>query len=72
MAKIRITQKKSSIGATQRQKATLQALRLRKIDSVAEHTENEQINGMVKKSFTSCECRESKINIPEIINDGFK
>lgn len=49
MAKIRITQKKSSIGSTQRQKATLQALGLRKIDGVAEHTENEQINGMIKK-----------------------
>ena len=49
MAKIRIIQRKSSIGATKRQKDTLLALRLRKINGVAEHTENEQINGMVKK-----------------------
>ena len=49
MAKIKVTQRKSSIGATQRQKDTLQALGLRKINGVAEHTENEQINGMIKK-----------------------
>ena len=49
MAKIKIKQVKSSIGSTQRQKATLEALGLRKINSIAEHTENEQINGMVKK-----------------------
>jgi len=49
MAKIRITKRRSSIGATERQKATLQALGLGKIDSVAEHTENDQIKGMVRK-----------------------
>jgi len=49
MAKIKITQIKSTIGATQRQKDTLIALGLRKINSSSEHTENNQINGMIKK-----------------------
>ncbi|MCF6366106.1 MAG: 50S ribosomal protein L30 [Bacteroidales bacterium] len=49
MAKIRITKRRSSIGATERQKATLQALGLGKINSVAEHNENDQIKGMVRK-----------------------
>ena len=49
MAKIRITQKKSTIGATQRQKDTLTALGLRKINATVEHTENDQINGMIRK-----------------------
>ena len=49
MAKIRITQKKSSIGATQRQKDTLIALGLRKINASTEHTENDQIKGMIRK-----------------------
>lgn len=49
MAKIRITKTKSAIGATVRQKATLQALGLGKINSVAEHNETEQIKGMVRK-----------------------
>lgn len=49
MAKIKIKQVKSSIGSTKRQKATLEALGLRKLNSTAEHKENEQINGMVKK-----------------------
>lgn len=49
MAKIRITKTKSSIGSTVRQKATLTALGLGKMNSVAEHTETEQIKGMVRK-----------------------
>lgn len=49
MANIRITKIKSTIGATKRQINTLQALGLRKIGSVAEHTENEQIKGMIRK-----------------------
>jgi len=49
MAKIRITKTKSSIGSTVRQKATLTALGLRKMNSVAEHNETEQIKGMVRK-----------------------
>lgn len=49
MAKIRIIQKKSSIGSTLRQKRTLQALGLRKIDSKVEVEATPQILGMVNK-----------------------
>jgi len=49
MAKIRITKRRSSIGSTVRQKATLEALGLGKINSTVEHTENDQIKGMVRK-----------------------
>lgn len=49
MAKIRIKKTKSSIGSTVRQKATLQALGLGKMNSIAEHNETEQIKGMVRK-----------------------
>ncbi|HDJ34127.1 MAG TPA: 50S ribosomal protein L30 [Bacteroidetes bacterium] len=49
MAKIRIIQKKSSIGSTRRQKRTLQALGLRKIDSTVEVEATPQILGMVNK-----------------------
>jgi len=49
MAKIIIKQTKSKIGATKRQKDVLQALGLRKMNSVVEHEENNQIKGMVEK-----------------------
>lgn len=49
MAKIKIKMTKSSIGSTVRQKATLKALGLGKMNSVVEHTETEQIKGMVRK-----------------------
>ena len=49
MAKIRIKQTKSKIGSSKRQKRTLEALGLRKINSVVEHEASPQIMGMVKK-----------------------
>jgi large subunit ribosomal protein L30 len=49
MAKISIKQTKSKIGSTQRQKNTLQALGLRKMNSVVVHEENNQIKGMISK-----------------------
>ncbi len=49
MAKIKITKRKSSIGSTARQKATLTALGLGKINSSAEHEETDQIKGMIRK-----------------------
>ncbi len=49
MAKIKITQRKSSIGSTERQKRTLQALGLRKINSSVEVESTPQILGMVNK-----------------------
>jgi large subunit ribosomal protein L30 len=49
MAKIKITQVKSSIGATKRQKATLAALGLRKMNQTVEHEATPQIIGMTQK-----------------------
>jgi large subunit ribosomal protein L30 len=49
MATIKITQVKSSIGSTQRQKLTLEALGLRKLNQTVEKEATPQIVGMVKK-----------------------
>ena len=49
MVKIIITQKKSNIGRSKRQKRTLEALGLRKINSSVEVDTTPQILGMVKK-----------------------
>jgi large subunit ribosomal protein L30 len=49
MAKIRITQVKSSIGSTKRQKAILKALGLKKLNKPVEHNPTPQIVGMVNK-----------------------
>lgn len=49
MEKIRITQVKSRIGATQRQKDTLDALGLRKMNATVEHNATQQVLGMVVK-----------------------
>jgi large subunit ribosomal protein L30 len=47
--KIRITYTKSSIGYEQSQKATLQALGLRKLHQSVVHDDSPVIRGMVKK-----------------------
>lgn len=49
MAKVRITQIKSSIGSSKRQKATLEALGLRKMHQTVEHENTPNIMGMVNK-----------------------
>ncbi len=49
MSKIKIKQVRSSIGASKKQKATLVALGLRKINAVVEHTSTAVILGMVTK-----------------------
>lgn len=49
MAKIRITQIKSKIGSTERQKQTIEALGIRKLNHSVEHEANPQILGMVTK-----------------------
>ncbi len=49
MAKYRITQVKSRIGSTLRQKNTLDALGLRKINQTVEHEGTPQIMGMINK-----------------------
>jgi len=49
MEKIKITQIKSTIDRSERQKGTVKALGLRKIGSVAEHNITPQIQGMLNK-----------------------
>jgi large subunit ribosomal protein L30 len=49
MAKIKITQVHSRIGSTKRQKSTLDALGLRKMNSSVEKEASPQILGMVSK-----------------------
>lgn len=49
MAKIKYTQVKSEIGSTERQKKTLEALGLRKMNRVVEVDATPQILGMINK-----------------------
>ena len=49
MTKIRITQVKSRIGSTERQKKTLDALGLRKMHNTVIKEDTPQIKGMVRK-----------------------
>jgi large subunit ribosomal protein L30 len=49
MSKVKITQVKSAIDRSQRQKDTLKALGLRKINQTVEKEATPQIMGMVKK-----------------------
>lgn len=49
MAKIKVKQKKSIIGRTEKQIRTVQALGLRKIGQVVEQEDNEKIRGMINK-----------------------
>ena len=49
MAKVSVTLKSSIIGATKRQKATVKALGLGKINSTVVHEDTPQILGMIAK-----------------------
>lgn len=49
MTKIKITQVKSKIGSTERQKKTLEALGLKKLNGIVEVEATPQIKGMVNK-----------------------
>jgi large subunit ribosomal protein L30 len=49
MAKIRITQVKSKIGRPEKQKRTILALGLKKMNQTIEHEVTPQVMGMVKK-----------------------
>ena len=49
MAKIKVTQVKSIIDRSERQKKTMQALGLRKINQTVEHEDTSAILGMVEK-----------------------
>ncbi len=47
--KLRITLVKSPIGYSERQKRTVRALGLRRLNQTVEHTDSPDIRGMVKK-----------------------
>ena len=49
MAKVRVTMVRSVIDQSKRQKATMQALGLHKINQSREHELNPQVEGMIKK-----------------------
>jgi len=49
MAKIKVTQVRSGIDQTKRQKATLEALGLNKMHRTVEHEDTPQILGMIRK-----------------------
>lgn len=49
MSKIKVTQVKSVIDRSKKQKATMHALGLRKLNATAEHEATHQILGMVAK-----------------------
>ena len=49
MAKIKVTQVRSSINRTKKQKLTLEALGLRKIGMTVEHENSPNIMGMIGK-----------------------
>jgi large subunit ribosomal protein L30 len=60
MAKIKVTQVKSRIGSTQRQKKTLDALGLRKMHKTVELEGSPQVLGMVNKVKHLVKVEESK------------
>ncbi len=60
MAKIRITQTRSRIGSTARQKRTLDALGLRKMNKTVEIEVSPQVLGMVNKVKHLVKVEESK------------
>lgn len=49
MAKVKLTQVKSTIDRPERQRLTLEALGLRKINASVEHEDTPQIKGMIEK-----------------------
>ena len=49
MTKIRVTQVKSKIGRPERQKRTMLALGLKKMNQTVEHDATPQVLGMIKK-----------------------
>jgi len=60
MSKIRVTQVKSKIGSSKRQKRTLEALGLRRINSKVEVEASPQILGMVRKVLHLVQVEELK------------
>ncbi len=49
MAKVKITQVRSKIGSSKRQRANLESLGLRRINHTVEHESTPQLLGMIEK-----------------------
>ncbi len=49
MAKLKITYQKSAIGYNEKQKATIKALGLKKLNQTVEHEDTAVIRGMINK-----------------------
>ena len=49
MSTLQITYKKSAIGYTERQKATIKALGLRRLNQTVEHKDSPEIRGMINR-----------------------
>ena len=60
MAKLKITQTRSSIGQSAKHRGTLRALGLGKIGRSAEHTETPQLAGMLRKVRHLVKVEEAK------------
>jgi len=60
MAKVKITQIKSGIDRPERQKRTLQALGLRKLNATVEVEKTPQIEGMIEKVLHLVKVEEIK------------
>lgn len=60
MSKVKITQVKSSIDRPERQKRTLQALGLRKMNATVEVEATPQIKGMIEKVHHLVKVEEAK------------
>ena len=60
MTKLKVTQIKSKIGSTKRQKKNLEALGIRRINHSVEKEDSPQIRGMIKKIEHLVEVEELK------------
>jgi large subunit ribosomal protein L30 len=59
MAKVKITQRKSAIDRPKRQKDTLKALGIRKMNQSVVHEDTPQIRGMINKVLHLVEVEQS-------------
>lgn len=60
MAKLKVTQIKSKIGSTKRQKKNLEALGIKRINHSVEQEDTPQVRGMIKKVEHLVEVEELK------------
>jgi len=60
MATLKVTQVKSKIGSTKRQKKNLEALGIKRMNHSVEKEDTPQIRGMIKKIEHLVEVEESK------------